>query len=277
MVKQVGMALFLWIAALGLAPCAYGGAWTQAKNGYYLKLGVNYLSTSEDIDASGQRIQKAGKGRLTDVSYSTYLEYGLLERLTVVASAPYRRLRDTREFTGGTTRERRTGFGDFDLRLRWLVARAPFIVSVGAGGKVPMWYAGDATTRVPLSTTEADGDARVLIGRSFHPFPGYATGELGYRVRGGPFSNELFYSLEMGVTVGRFLLKGYLAGIRTFGECVPSDEVLLVGNQSVVKVSPGAAYRLTDRLEVSVDLIHIVAGCNTTAGNTLSVGMAFKR
>ena len=93
----------------------------------------------------------------------------------------------------------------------------------------------------------------------------------------GDFSNEGFYALEAGITVGRFLFKGYLSGIRTFGTCNPVEEVGLIADQSVFKVSPGLIYRLTDWLELSVEMLHIAAGCNTTAGNTFLFGIAFKR
>ena len=103
------------------------------------------------------------------------------------------------------------------------------------------------------------------------------TGEVGYRIRGGDFSNEGFYALEAGITVGRFLFKGYLSGIRTFGTCNPVEEVGLIADQNILKLSPGLIYRLTDWMELSVEMLHIAAGCNTTAGNTFLFGIAFKR
>ena len=116
-----------------------------------------------------------------------------------------------------------------------------------------------------------------MIGRSLYPFPGYVTGEVGYRVRGGVFSNEMFYSLEAGFTLNRFLIKGFASGIRTSGKCVITDEVGLIGDQNVFKISPGVIYRLSPRLELSLDLIHIATGCNTTAGQTVLFGVAIKR
>ena len=51
-----------------------------------------------------------------------------------------------------------------------------------------------------------------MLGKYLYPFPGYITGEFGYRHRGGNFSNELFYGLEAGVNVDRFLFKGFASG-----------------------------------------------------------------
>lgn len=270
-------------AYLGLASAAFAGAWTQNKGGYYFKVGTSYLNSTIDIDANGDQIQKANTGELIDLNYSAYLEYGLLNRLTLVSSVPYKRLQDTRTWRDlnsvvtGTTLERRRGFGDMEMRLRWLLINKPVVASIAVGGKIPLWYDEDPSTLVPLSSKKVDADVRILLGQSLYPAPIYVTGEAGYRIRGGGFSNEGFYALEIGITVDRFLFKGYLSGIRTFGTCNPVEEVGLIGDQNVLKLSPGVIYRLTDWLELSVDMIRIAAGCNTTAGNTFLFGIAFKR
>ena len=267
----------------GLTSTAFAGAWTQNKGGYYFKVGASYLNSTIDIDANGKQIQKANMGELRDLNYSTYLEYGLLDRLTLVSSVPYKQLKDTRtwrdlnEVITGTTLERRWGFGDMEMRLRWLLVNKPVVASIAVGGKIPLWYEEDPSTLVPLSSKKVDADVRILLGQSLYPAPIYVTGEAGYRIRGGDFSNEGFYALEVGITVDRFLFKGYLSGIRTFGTCNPVEEVELIGDQSVLKFSPGIIYRLTDWMELSVEMIRIAAGCNTTAGNTFLFGIAFKR
>ena len=271
------------VVYLGLASAAFAGAWTQNRGGYYFKIGASYLNSTIDIDANGKQIQKANMGELRDLNYSTYLEYGLLDRLTLVSSVPYKRLQDTRTLRDlnsvitGTALERRWGFGDMEMRLRWLLTDKPIVASIAAGGKIPLWYEEDPNTRVPLSSKKVDADVRILLGQSLYPLPIYVTGEVGYRIRGGDFSNEGFYALEAGITVGRFLFKGYLSGIRTFGTCNPVEEVGLIADQSVLKLSPGLIYRLTNWLELSVEMLHIAAGCNTTAGNTFLFGIAFKR
>ena len=271
------------VVYLGLASAAFAGAWTQNRGGYYFKVGASYLNSTIDIDANGKQIQKANMGELRDLNYSTYLEYGLLDRLTLVSSVPYKRLQDTRTLRDlnsvitGTALERRWGFGDMEMRLRWLLTNKPVVASIAVGGKIPLWYEEDPNTRVPLSSKKVDADVRILLGQSLYPLPIYVTGEVGYRIRGGDFSNEGFYALEAGITVNRFLFKGYLSGIRTFGTCNPVEEVGLIADQNILKLSPGLIYRLTNWFELSVETIHIAAGCNTTAGNTFLFGIAFKR
>ncbi|MDE2999123.1 MAG: hypothetical protein OXU79_08605 [Gemmatimonadota bacterium] len=265
------------ILPLLFASHAFGGAWTQKKGGYYLKLSGGYLNTTQDINAAGDRVRKDGEGELRDINCTGYLEYGIYDDLTLVATAPYKNMKDTRTFQTGTALERRWGFGDVEVRLRRLMWNRDFVASVAAGGKIPTWYEDDESTRVPLSSKKIDGDARLLIGKSLYPLPGYVTGELGYRLRGGTFSNEWFYTLEAGFTYDRILIKGFISGIRTFGDCEPGDEVDLIGDQNILKIAPGVIYKLNSRVELSLDLIHVASGCNTTAGNTFFVGVALKR
>lgn len=265
----------LWL--LVIASHAFAGAWTQKKGGYYVKLSGGYLNTTQDFDAAGDKVDKDGEGKLRDVNCTAYLEYGISNELTFVATAPYKNMKDTRTFQTGTALERRWGFGDVEVRMRRLLWNRDFVASVAAGGKIPTWYEEDENTRVPLSTRKIDGDARLLVGRSLYPLPGYVTGEAGYRLRGGTFSNEWFYTLEAGMTVDRILIKGFVSGIRTFGNCDPGDEVGLIGDQNILKIAPGIIYRVNPRVEVSLDLIHVASGCNTTAGNTFFIGVALKR
>jgi len=157
------------------------------------------------------------------------------------------------------------------------LARQPLVVTIAAGGSIPLGYTVDRNTRVPLGTGEKNGDIRLLLGHSLYPLPGYLTGALGYRIRGGPYSDELFYFLEAGWASRRFFVKGFVAGLRTLGTCGTVSRAGLVGDQDLFKVSPGLGYRPNELLEIGLDLIHILTGCNTTTGSVLALGVAFKR
>ena len=72
------------------------------KAGYYVKLSGGYLNTTKDIDAAGDKVDKDGEGELRDVNCTAYLEYGISNELTLVATAPYKSMKDTRTFQTGT-------------------------------------------------------------------------------------------------------------------------------------------------------------------------------
>ncbi len=279
-ITSIRMVLIVPITAsalLGLTGRAWGGAWTQADRGYYIKLSTGYFRATEDIDASGERISKPGEGVFKDFSSSVYVEFGLTESLTLVTTAPYKRLHDRKTFIKGITKERRTGFGDLELRVRRALITGRTVVSLAVGGKVPLWKEDDPGTRVPLSSRHTDGEARLQVGRSISVLPGYVTGEFGYRMRGGNLGDEVLYSLEGGVSLRRFLIKGFISGVRSTGDCQSTAEVGLIGDQNVTKVSPGIIFNATSHIELSLELISIVSGCNTTAGSTWLIGLAVKR
>ncbi len=254
----------------------WAGAWSQPPGGYYVKIALSRLAATSDFDTNSDKLDKLGDGKLTDLTVSTYLEYGLRERLTLVASFPFKRLEDQRTFTTGIGIERDTNFGDLELRLRYQLLDRPVVAAVAAGAKFPLTYEVLEQSNVPLGTGELDEEVRLLLGRSLYPFPGYVTGDLGWRRRGGRFSNELFFSVEAGASWNRAMLKGTISSIRTLGTCGALTQAGLVGDQDVLKLAPGLIYGLSERLEISLDLFHIVAGCNTTAGTTWSVGAALR-
>ena len=304
---------------LAIAPAQlHAGAWTQAPGGMYFKIAGLSFRSQDYLDATGdrrERVAKPSMEELSDESISAYLEYGLLERLTLVATLPYKRLvyektevKVFKRSDGPDTTitrihpdEINSGLADLELRLRWRLLRNPAVVSLALGGKIPLGYDIDqdsigsleagglglgpspvddgagADNKVPLGTGERDVDIRLLLGKSLYPLPGYLTSTVGYRKRGGAFSDEFFYGLEAGVTYKRLLVKGVVEGMRTMGDCGAMGQGGLVGDQDILKVAPGLIWSLSKHLELGVDLFHIAAGCNTAVGTTYAVGLAFKR
>ena len=135
----------------------------------------------------------------------------------------------------------------------------------------------ETDTRIPLGTAEMAADLRLLLGRSLYPFPGYATGEVGYRVRRGPFGDELLYALEAGAAVGHLLFRLNISGVRSVSTCGDAAVAGVVGDQDILNVSPGVIYRLSRSHELNVDFNHVASGCNSSAGSGVSLGIAFHR
>ena len=278
---------------LAAVPAQLGaGAWTQAPGGLYLKIAGLSFRSQEYLNAEGKRLdrlEKPSMEELSDRNASLYLEYGVRERLTLVASLPYKRLvhkkTEVRHFESLDTTitrifpdENESGFADLEMRLRWRVLQDPAVVSVTLGGKLPLGYEMQEESNVPLGTAEIDGDTRLLVGKSLYPLPGYVTSGIGYRRRRGIFSDELLYSFEAGFTYKDLLVKGVAEGVRTFGDCGATGAMgMLIGDQNSLKLAPGVIWSLNERLEIGADLFHIAAGCNTAAGTTWALGLAFKR
>ena len=269
------------------------GAWTQSQGGFYFKMAGLAFRSQEYLNTDGERLDRVeapSTEELSDRNVSAYLEYGLRDHLTLVASLPYKRLvfekTDVRVFKSDLVDttiirehpdETRSGLADLELRLRWRLLLDPAVVSLAAGGKFPMGYKMRPDSFVPLGTGESDGEVRLLVGKSLYPLPAYVTGTLGYRRRGGDFGDELFHGLEAGYSYNRLLVKGVVEGIQTLGDCGAMGEGGgLIGDQNNIKLSPGLIWSFNDRLEISADLFHIASGCNTAAGTTYALGLAFK-
>ena len=259
-----------------------GGAWTQSERGYYPKLSGLSFKTTEELDPDGESMSRVGDGELTDIGLSAYLEYGLTDRLTLVASMPFKEVEETR-FIGGReqgvgAKQSSSGFGDLESRLRWLLRSDPVVLSVALGGKIPLGCDVTTSTRVPLGTGEFDGDVRMLAGRSFYPLPLYTTGELGYRKRGGRFSDEILYSAEAGYTVDKLMLKANVSVVHTLGDCGDASQGGgLIGDQNTLKLSPGLIYSVRPRMQLSFDAISVANGYNTAKGTTFVIGAAYTR
>ena len=293
-------ALTLLVVGLLAGRCA-AGAWVQQEGHYFLKVGSSYFSTSEEFNHLGERLpileeQTAFEdASFRDANLNLYLEYGLTRHATVVATLPFKGLRSERDvlFGGGieTNREivNTVGFGDVTVSGRRKLLSDPLALSMQAGVKLPLGYARRPTNDgPPLGSAKFDGEIHLLAGRSLWPWPGYVTGSVGFRRRGGRLNDELVYGIEAGYNLGPVLVKMALDGVRN--RSTPPDIAgqtvvtplpggggvlpnLVVGDQHITKLSPGLIYSLSPGRAVQAELLHVLAGTNTLSGTIFSIGL----
>jgi hypothetical protein len=196
----------------------YAGAWLQKKDEGYLKVSYASFNSSRAFDQNGDTVDlNAGgqsSGKYTDISVNTYLEYGLHDKITVIANVPIKQ--------ASKAEDRTVGLGDLTAGIRTPVFTGPVVMSITGCVKVPL-YGQSQFASPSLGTAKVDGDFRVLLGRSFWPIPGYGTAEFGYRRRSG-FADQLIYSAEVGGTFGGRLD----AQVRLSGENSRIDPSLVV-------------------------------------------------
>jgi hypothetical protein len=288
----------LGIAFLLLPAGASGQAWVQEKDGYYFKASGTYLYTTEQFDYQGNRqpIFSEDSTR-TDASFrevtiSTYLEYGLSDRFTLVATLPFKILtaRDTQVIPGEPVRDvspTNGGLADLWLSLRTPIAQGGFAASVQAGVKLPLGYEKDPDNQgPPLGTGEVDAEAHLLVGQSLWPIPAYLGASGGYRVRGGAFHDEILFSAEGGYTAGDFFVKIRFDGLVNVEEppnlelvnmIVANGGSAVVGDQDIFKLSPTVEYRVNEGFAIGADAFHTFAGKNTVTGTTWSLALVWSR
>ena len=283
---------------------ALAQAWVQPKGGYFFKLASGYLETDEVYNFRGdlEHISERDFGVTNwfrDVTLEAYLEYGLWERLTLVGKLPFKilttvRIESLAGFEGARFEITNGGLSDLMLWLRTPLIRKRIAISFQPGVKIPLGYEREPDNLgPPLGTSYVDAEANLYAGISLYPLPGYISGGAGYRHRGGPFADEIPFSVEGGVTIGRLFAKLRFEGLKSTVE--PEDflgqeiilplpggggatpESPLVGNRDEFKVMPTAAFSFSDRFALMAEVYAVVAGKNTVAGTTYVIGMVFTR
>ncbi len=314
MMAEIRMNPWLKISILALtfnlvpAQLVYPGAWTQKKSKFFLKMSGHYLySTSEfNHNANNAPIFAERPGfenaSFQDFSLTTYFEYGISDRLTLISTLPAKflnsrwdRFIEFRDENGNPAKESipespaNSGFADLSIAGRYLLLDRAVVLSLQGGFKLPLFYdARPDNSGSPLGTSDIDLEALFLIGKSLQSHPLYVTGGIGYRHRTGPLHDELLFNAEIGYQLKRFLIKLNLDGIRNTttppdlagitvvtplpggGGVVPS---VVVGDQHILKISPAIIFDVSRKLAIQAEVMHIFAGTNTVNGSIYSLGV----
>ena len=280
-------ALALVLVAAGRA---HAGPWVQSRAGYFAKFSASYLYTTSEFDSHGDEVPILTSNPLVrsaayrEVDLSTYVEYGLLDRITVVGSLPFKiaTSRRTEISTDATViREidvTNAGLSDLFLGARTALHRGPFPAAVEAGVKIPLGY-----ERVPenggpaLGTGDPDGWVALLAG--FGAASVYTSARVGYRVRGGDLDDEIGFGVDLGARRGRAFGQVVVEGSYTTGDIETLDvsSTTVVPNQDVLKLVVTAGARTGEHASVFAELYHMLDGRNTATGTTVAVGLVFAR
>jgi len=188
---------------------AFPGAWTQKHGEGYYKLGLRVIRADQFYDASGD---KTPIPTLTDVGTGLYAEYGLTDRLTVIANLQF-----FRQLTLDTPDDSKSGLADSDFGVRWQVlGKGRTVVSTEILLGLPL---GDNTHPNGLLTGDGEFNqlVRIQAGHSFYPSPLYFTADFGVNNRSEGYSDAVHYGAEIGYTLqGKFLLIFRVRGLESF-------------------------------------------------------------
>ena len=182
---------------LSAADPVFAGAWTAEKGTIYQKFTFNVYEADERFDDSGHENAFPAGGQFSDTNFATYMEYGLTDKITLLGSLSYKRLRSEDDAMIYKTR----GFSDLDLGVKYRLASGNFgVISAQGLVKVPEFY--DDDNAVDLGNSQYDTEIRLLYGKSLYPFiPGYINIEAGYRLRAEEPADEFRYLLELGIDI----------------------------------------------------------------------------
>ena len=175
-------------------------------------------------------------------------------------------------------RERTRGIGDVDIGVKYQLTNGPVVLAPYLTVKVPTGYHDDYVP--PMGTGDADLEFRLLAARSLYPLPLYVGVESGYRIRGGPYSNQIPYFVEVGWTPHkRVFLKGFAEGKDTRVGSV--EDLGLVGGSATVsegdftKIGFNGAYNLAGPVWIDLLLESAIRGENIGAGASWGLGLSY--
>lgn len=257
---------------------ADAGAWAQPRGHAYAKVsGIFYHA--EDVYNDMGRRQEMGinDDEFTGRQMFIYLEYGLRDRLTLVTQARAGALTDEDAFV----RMQTTGIGDLEAGLKYQLVDQPAVVALMVSLKIPTGY--DAGYDPALGTGKVDAETRLLVSRSFYPLPVYAGLDVGYRLRGGAFSNQWSWSAEVGVTPhARIFGKIFVSGTNTLVSSSTAN-LGVVGVSAQVSegdsrnISTDIAIELVSGVWLDVLLEQTIDGENIGAGMSWGIGLSVSR
>ena len=302
-------------ALLFTAPkAALAGAWCAPQGAFYGKLSMNRYTTDSTFTSDGDRERIANGGKFYDSNINFYGEYGLLDRLTLSCSLPYKWLQsgtwNSTTVNDQVHRQHATkhynGPGDWEAGLKFGLIKEPFVGSVQFLYKNAALYT--SREKVLPGNNQSDYEIRLLAGKSLWPLPGgYCGVEAGYRFRSKAPSDEFKYLFEFGMTLfGPLSLRLKLDGTKsmhnadkvsapkqqrsayideTTGQVIVAQNTTVTGAASsnpslglqydLGKLETTLCYQLTERWSREVSYTTYPYGKNISPGRMYSIGIVY--
>ena len=282
--KNIILTLFfiLFFSTLGNA----GGGWTQPKGGVYLKLSEWWIISNQHFTDAGLIDPNTTSGIFNT---SLYGEYGITDRITVLAYVPFFSRAYMNNVVSGTTGEvlfpgeAINGFGDSDISIKYALnskgkirtaATLTFGLPIGedAGGTQNNLQIGDGEFNQIL---QFDASSSFSLNKATI----YGTATIGFNNRTKGFSDEFRYGLEVGLGLfeNKLWLVGKLTGVESFKNGTPSGESnstsVFANNSEFTSFTTEAAFYLTKKFGVSASYASAFRGEIIFANPSYSVGV----
>lgn len=272
------IALFsIFICSVTAANC-FAGAWTMPKGELYARFALNYYTADQNYDEDGDRVDFEQNGDFYDVNGSAYVEYGWLNRVTLIVNTSYKYL----EYENDDMTSESYGLADIDLAVRYLLYHGSSnAISIQGLLKVPEAY--DESDDVPLGNGQYDLELRILYGQSLYPMiPGYCNFEAGYRFRREEPADEFRYLVEMGIDITpKSYARVKLDGIIGMGN--EGHDFDMNGNPTTTedfdlgKLDVCLGYKISRAYGIEVAYTPALYGKNTAAGSTWTIAFVLHR
>ena len=263
-----GLAAAVLTLGLAVPACAFD------MNGFLPARGEGNLAlsyTEEGYDhfwVGETKVSVPDVGEVDITSVSAWFNYGLTDHIALIGSLPY--VRADSDGPAGIPQE--------DLQdLSWLLEAR--LASLGGGAQS---LVGAAGVRTPAADYEddlpvdiGDGTTDVLFRLIYQVQAGgfYFSQQVGYNLRGGDAPNDWPFYTELGYTVGRVTLTGFLSWLQA-NDGTDIGEGPFPSNREEYQRAGAKIYaRLSDRLGISVAGFDTLDGRNTGETSGFSAGL----
>ena len=277
----------LWIVALVLlATNSAFAQWNKGKGNGYYKVSGWYLEADEHFTDTGDKDPNLTRSQF---NVSFYGEYGITDKLDVIAYVPFFTRATENDEVSGTTGDKISdgeafnSFGDIDLGVRYgIFKNDKYALSVSLKLGIPT---GDDAGGSDGSFQTGDGEFNQLLqadlGSSFRigKIPSYAKAYLGYNNRSEGFSDEVRSGLELGLN----FLKGklWVIGRADFLQSTNNGSLnaqnsqgsIFANNIEYISLGIEAAYYITKKLGVAVNYTTAASGKLIYAAPSISGGI----
>lgn len=223
---------------------------------------ASYYRTSSSLDDQGYPTG----GSYRKLELSTYLEYGLTDRVTIGAQ-PFYQWADSGT---GTAKQSGNGFGDINLFVRHsLWRKGPWVSSVQATAILADAY--DAADLPARGNGNDAYELRLLAGRTLGPKKtSYINLETAYRLGTGGTADQLRTDIALGYRYGRHLT---LIQEVSYQDSLGGGDGMPGNSYTLLKAQVSVLYFVTDRIAVQAGYGGDLAGEGVGLGDAFLSGV----
>lgn len=279
------MAIAMTVATMlvVVADHASAGGWTQARGDYYLKLSSRTLVGTRAYLSTGLRDAERDLPRYRDNQLNLYLEYGLIDELTLVVFAtPVGRAvmsGNSATYVGPTVAGLRWGFlrGKVNLALEAHYGYAPSVGDRAIYSEVVVRPDGtdELITYVPAVETHL-GEVQFQLGHGFS-HGGWIAVTTGARFYSNDAIDTAFTGfVQYGYRFRRpWVLTAHVTVYQPFGDVVVTN-ISGVGQTRYLGIGLSPSYWFTDHVAVTVGVDGVFYASSNAATPAIVLGLELK-
>lgn len=283
LVRPTNAGLFLaTTGALLLTATSAFGALSLPAGRTLLRTAVSAYAATEYYDATGEVLDGDwwdAESEFGSVELRQSLEYGLRDDLSLLVDTRFATV--TADRNSGRRDDQFAGLGDVGVGLRKRLPAKSVEVAVQGKVELPGGYDGEREDYA-LGAGEINGEGRFLISGAIGSWSSSNwAGNVGYRLRGGSFDDDIVFGLSAGIPiVGAFRLNARADGVSNL-RSEPLDLETMSGSDprrhaSYLRAGGGLGIAFTDSARLDVGIAADIAGENTLRGTSFDLSFEFR-